>query len=120
MPGLVVAFLTVGTLATGDEPRLNQLQVIGSHNSYHIAPDGAIRELLVSRNAQRAQALDYTHRPLAEQFSKLGIRQVELDVYADPKGGLFASPAARSIVRALGKDPGDRPGLRRCPAASPA
>ena len=48
--GLVVAYLTVGTLARGGEPRLNQLQVIGSHNSYHVAPDGAIRELLVSRN----------------------------------------------------------------------
>src|ERR1035438_8159348 len=86
--GLVVAFLTVGTVAVASEPRLNQLQVIGSHNSYHLAPDGAIRQMIVSRNAQRAQALDYTHRPLAEQFSKLGIRQVELDVYADPKGGL--------------------------------
>jgi Phosphoinositide phospholipase C, Ca2+-dependent len=105
----MVAFLTVSTLATGGEPRLNQLQVIGSHNSYHVAPDGAIRELLVSRNVQRAQALDYTHRPLAEQFATSGIRQVELDVYADPKGGLFANPAARSIVRALGKDPGIDP-----------
>ena len=78
LAGLVVAFLTVGTQATGGEPRLNQLQVIGSHNSYHVAPDGAIRELLVSRNVQRAQGLDYTHRPLAEQFATLGIRQVEL------------------------------------------
>ena len=69
--GLVVAFLTMGTLAAGGEPRLNQLQVIGSHNSYHVAPDGAIRELLVSRNMQRAQALDYTHRPLAKQFATL-------------------------------------------------
>ena len=109
LPGLVVAFLTVGTFGAGGEPRLNQIQVIGSHNSYHVAPDGAIRELLVSRNVQRAQALDYTHRPLAEQFSTSGIRQVELDVYADPKGGLFASPAARSIVRARGKDPGIDP-----------
>ena len=107
--GLLVAFLTVGALARGGEPCLNQLQVIGSHNSYHVAPDGAIRELLVSRNAHAAQTLDYTHRPLAEQFAALGIRQVELDVYVDPNGGLFASPAARSIVRTLGKDPGIDP-----------
>ena len=65
--------------------------------------------MLVSRNPQRAQGLDYTHRPLAEQFSELGIRQVELDVYADPKGGLFAAPAARAMVRSLGKDPGEDP-----------
>jgi hypothetical protein len=116
--GALGMFLAVATAALGNEPRFNQIQVIGSHNSYHLAPDGAIRELIVSRNAQRAQALDYTHRPLAEQFSKLGIRQIELDVYADPKGGLFASPAARAIVRSLGKDPGedpDRGGVLRKP-----
>ena len=107
--GLFIASLCAGVCALASEPRFNQLQVIGSHNSYHIAPDGAIRELLDSRNAQRAQGLDYTHRPLAEQFSKSGIRQVELDVYADPKGGLFASPAARAIVRGLGKEPGADP-----------
>ncbi len=107
--GLVIASLGAGAVASAEEPRLNQLQVIGSHNSYHIAPAPAIHQLLVSRNPQRAQGLDYTHRPLAEQFSELGIRQVELDVYADPKGGLFAAPAARAMVRLLGKDPGEDP-----------
>jgi hypothetical protein len=105
----VIAFLTPGALALAQEPRVNQLQVIGSHNSYHVAPSPAIWDLLVSRNAQRAQGLDYTHPPLAEQFSKQGIRQVELDVYADPKGGLFAAPSARAMVRTLGRDPGEDP-----------
>ncbi len=107
--GLVIATQAAGPFIFADDPRLNQLQVIGSHNSYHIAPAPAIQQVLVSRNPQRAQALDYTHPPLAEQFSKQGIRQVELDVYADPRGGLFAAPAARAIVRALGKDPGEDP-----------
>jgi hypothetical protein len=92
--GCTILFFVVAALAAGDEPRLNQLQVIASHNSYLIAPEGAIRELLASRNAQPAQALDYTHAPSAEQFSKSSIRQVELDLYADLKGGLFARPAA--------------------------
>jgi hypothetical protein len=35
---------------------------------------------------------EYTHRPLGEQFELLGIRQIELDVYADPVGGLYAAP----------------------------
>jgi hypothetical protein len=107
--GLCIASLAAGACAFAGEPRFNQLQVIGSHNSYHIAPAAAVQQMLVSRNPQRAQALDYSHRPLAEQFRTLGIRQVELDVYADPKGGLFASPEARAIVRGLGKDPGDDP-----------
>jgi hypothetical protein len=105
----VIPFFTPGALALAQEPRVNQLQVIGSHNSYHVAPAPAIRDLLVSRNPQRAQGLDYTHPPLAEQFSKQGIRQVELDIYADPKGSLFAAPSARAIVRTLGKDPGEDP-----------
>ena len=105
----LIAFLAAGVVALADEPRFNQLQVIGSHNSYHVAPSPAIWDMLIARNPQRAQALDYTHPRLEEQFSKQGIRQVELDVYADPKGGLFAAPAARAMVRALGKDPGEDP-----------
>jgi hypothetical protein len=91
------------------EPRLNQIQVIGTHNSYHLAPDPAVRALIAAAGRQRADALDYSHRPLAEQFSQLGIRQIELDLYADPEGKLFAEPAARQILRGLGKDPGPDP-----------
>ncbi len=105
---VVMTLLHADPLACGEEPRFNQIQVIGSHNSYHVAPAPAIRDLLVSRNPQRSQLLDYTHPPLGEQFSKQGIRQVELDLYADPKGGLFASPAARAMVSAR-KRPGRRP-----------
>ena len=107
--------------APAEEPRLNQIQVIGSHNSYHIAPHKTVMELIAATGRRRAESLDYTHRPLAEQFSRQGIRQVELDVYADPKGGLFASPSARKILRGRDKDAGpdpdtngqlDKPGLK--------
>jgi hypothetical protein len=103
------------------EPRLNQIQVIGSHNSYHIAPYQGVMSVIAAAGAQRAESLDYTHPPLAEQFSQEGIRQVELDIYADPKGGLFASPSARRILMGQKKDPGpdpndhgqlDKPGLK--------
>ena len=87
------------TAALAGEPRLNQIQVIGSHNSYHIAPDPGVMSLIAAGGARRAESIDYTHPPLAEQFSQLGIRQVELDVYADPKGGLFASPSAQDLDR---------------------
>ena len=80
--------------AVAGDPRLNQIQVIGTHNSYHIAPAPTVLGLIAAGGRRNAEALDYTHRPLAEQFSQLGIRQIELDVFADPKGGLFASPSA--------------------------
>ena len=50
--------------------RLNHLQVLGTHNSYHIAPAAPILAAL----GDRAPALDYTHQPLPVQLERLGIR----------------------------------------------
>lgn len=77
--------------------RLNEIQVLGTHNSYHIAPPPALQTAL----GKRARNLDYTHRPLGEQLSQLGIRQFELDVFADPEGGRYASPAAFRMAKGL-------------------
>jgi hypothetical protein len=49
-----------------------------------------------------ADDLAYTHRPLKEQLSTLGIRQVELDLYADPEGGRFSEPAGPKLAAASG------------------
>ena len=96
------------------EVRLNQIQVIGSHNSYHIAPAEPVMALLDVVSPGARESLDYTHRPLAEQFSELGIRQIELDIFADPKGGLYASPWGEQLG---GEDPPvrDPNGLLRRP-----
>jgi hypothetical protein len=98
-----------GTCVAAGEPRLNQIQVIGSHNSYHIAPAPTVLGLIASGGRRNAESLDYTHRPLAEQFSQLGIRQIELDLYADPKGGLFSEPGLRKMLKGMGKEPGPDP-----------
>lgn len=73
-------------------PRLNEVQVIGTHNSYHIAPHPSLAAMIRRRDPSAADSLEYTHRPLAEQLDRLGIRQIELDLYADPQGGRFARP----------------------------
>lgn len=103
--------VVVGACEAADpaELRLNQIQVIGSHNSYHIAPPPAVMDLIAATSKSRAESLDYTNRPLPEQFGKLGIRQIELDIYADPKGGLFANPALREMVKKNAKDAGPDP-----------
>ncbi len=72
--------------------RLNHVQVLGTHNSYHIEPRPALLSLIASIDSAAAASMEYTHRPLDEQLGLLGIRQVELDVFADPAGGLFAVP----------------------------
>ena len=108
----MAAALFAGTsdaTAIAGELRLNQIQVIGTHNSYHIAPAPAIFDLVASAGRRRAEGLDYSHRPLREQLSQLGIREIELDVFADPKGGLYAEPNLRKMVKNRGKDPGPDP-----------
>ncbi|HUP40951.1 MAG TPA: phosphatidylinositol-specific phospholipase C1-like protein [Vicinamibacterales bacterium] len=82
---------------TGDCVRLNEIQVLGTHNSYHIAPDQKILAVL----GGSARNIEYTHRPLVEQLSRHGIRKFELDVFADPKGGRYAKPWALQNIDGL-------------------
>ncbi|WP_407352508.1 Ca2+-dependent phosphoinositide-specific phospholipase C [Luteimonas sp. R10] len=68
--------------------RLNDLQVIGTHNSYKLP---AWPHLLAShreRDPQGADGIDYGHLPLREQLER-GVRALELDVYYDPEGGRY-------------------------------
>jgi hypothetical protein len=105
-----IMVLSCGMLATaGEEVRLNQIQVIGTHNSYHLAPHPNVAGLIGARGRAVAEALNYSHRPLADQFSNLGIRQIELDLFADPEGGHYAEPTARKILRGLRREPGPDP-----------
>jgi hypothetical protein len=57
----------------------------------------------------------YTHKPLVEQFSHLGVRQIELDVFADPEGGLFANRQGQRFIgqpEASGIPALDEPGFK--------
>jgi hypothetical protein len=84
-----------------DTLRLNQMQVLGSHNSYHIEPQGRLGRALPIEEWQ------YTHIPLDQQFATQGIRQIEIDVFADPEGGLYAHPLGAQRAG----DPFDVPAL---------
>ena len=77
--------------------RLNQIQVIGSHNSYHAGFAPSEAKLMQQRNPRAFDALDYSHPPLDQQLSA-GIRQIELDIYADAHGGRFAHPAITTMT----------------------
>jgi hypothetical protein len=80
---------------------INQLQSIGSHNSYKVAIPDAEMAIIKERNEKAAISLDYSHRPLAEQLDK-GARQIELDPSDDPQGGLFSTPLVRKILAERG------------------
>ena len=79
------------------ELRLNHLQVLGSHNSYHLVAQPPLLAAIADFAQVLADSLEYSHAPLPVQFAEQGIRQIELDVFADPDGGLYASPAGLEI-----------------------
>ena len=70
---------------------MNDLQAIGSHNSYKLAIPKPELDLIRAYREQSAITLDYTHLPLTEQLD-LGLRQIELDILYDPEGGRYAEP----------------------------
>jgi len=84
--------------------RLNQIQVIGTHNSYHLKAHASLRSLLAKRDPEEAKNLDYEHPPLTQQLDH-GIRQLELDCFADPDGGRFANPLGVKWARQAGLPP---------------
>lgn len=86
--------------------RMNEIQVIGSHNSYHLEPSPEQLEAIAEVDAEGADSLEYSHAPLTEQLEEQQVRQFELDVYADAEGGLYAEPAG---AEAAGLDPATRP-----------
>jgi hypothetical protein len=97
-----------------DTLRLNDIQVLGSHNSYHVQADPAIFAALQGFAPDVASTLEYSHPPLDEQFDAEGIRQIELDVWPDPDGGRYAHPKGPEIVNeAFTPDPAMlEPGLK--------
>jgi hypothetical protein len=80
------------------EVRLNQLQSLGSHNSYKLRPAPEVLAGVGAVDATLAEEIDYEHRPLTEQLVEHGIRQLEIDVHADPDGGRFADRPALEVV----------------------
>lgn len=90
---------TTTTAAPEDEVRLNEIQVLGSHNSYHLRPEPDVRAGIAAvAGEEMALELDYEHLPLTEQLDEHGIRQFEIDVYADPEGGRFADRPALAVL----------------------
>ncbi len=82
---------------TGDSTPFNQFQWLATHNSYHIAPPERMREIIDTFSTGDGAALDYTFRPLSEQLD-MGVRGLELDLYNDPQGGLYAHPFVISFT----------------------
>ncbi len=89
---------TTTTTAPVAELAINHVQVVGSHNSYHLKPDPALFDALAALAPALAESIEYSHRPLTEQLETFGIRQLEIDLHADPDGSMFSIGAADALV----------------------
>src|SRR4028118_738112 len=86
-----LASLTAAETKADDHPRINQIQVLGTHNSYKQAIDPSLLQILRSTRGERMQTLEYSHRTVPEQLDA-GLRSLEIDVLHDPEGGRYAQP----------------------------
>lgn len=70
---------------------MNDIQSLGSHNSYKLAIPEAELAMIREVNPRSALTLDYSHIGIREQLER-GLRQIELDIVYDPEGGRYADP----------------------------
>lgn len=105
---------------TLDTFRINQVQCIGSHNSYRIKTDEDIFNLVTSVLAPflpddlNPKEWDYTHIPITQQLD-LGLRSFELDLYYDPTGGRYYNRFGNVLVgknKASGIPALNQPGMK--------
>ncbi len=104
---LILGILFISAISCKEkqpEIKLNDIQVIGSHNSYKIAIEEPLWKHLYSIDSNKALSLQYDHISIEEQL-KLGLRNLELDVFHDPQGGHFLNPKGLEIVKEMGEQP---------------
>ena len=72
--------------------KLNQMQNLGTHNSFHTRPaEGQMVEIIREKFSYFVGQAKYRHAPLTRQLNALGVRHFEFDVFADPEGGRFST-----------------------------
>ncbi|WP_326981628.1 phosphatidylinositol-specific phospholipase C1-like protein [Chryseobacterium sp. MYb264] len=79
--------------------KINEIQVIGSHNSYKKAILPEVYSYLEKKDTLHLlPRIQYEHIPIPQQLD-LGLRNLEIDVYADSKGGKYAHPKILDLVK---------------------
>ncbi|MGG7550686.1 phosphatidylinositol-specific phospholipase C domain-containing protein [Chryseobacterium arthrosphaerae] len=124
------AFCMTALLQAQDQcrnPKINQLQIVGTHNSYAQPADPKVLELvspiikgmmqkydsMMSEEQKEKfkeyhpngmdmkEGLNYNHPDFAEQLDA-NLRGLEIDVYYDPDGKRFSNPASYRILKGKG------------------
>jgi len=103
MKQILLTLLFAGAIqlsqAQNDNLKINQIQVIGSHNSYRQNIEPELYNFIQAKDTLRSlKGLQYTHISITEQLNK-GLRNLEIDIFADAKGGKYAHPKGLDIVK---------------------
>jgi calcium-dependent phosphoinositide phospholipase C len=98
-----IALVLAGAAASAfgqsaNDARMNQIEVLGSHNSYHVGIDPELFTFLRQKYGERMDGLYYSHLTIERQLD-LGLRSLEIDVVYDPDGGRYAHPAGLDIEK---------------------
>jgi hypothetical protein len=80
--------------------RLDQLQVVGTAESYKQRPAPALLNLIRMGGKKGVEALDYGQAPLAAQLDG-DVRALQFDIAYDPQGGAYKNPAGASMAMEL-------------------
>ena len=87
--GLTLILIAIPLLCTSNEQlKMNEIQFIGSHNSYKQKMPSLYFWLLRLIDGEGAKALEYWHPPIADQLEH-GLRKLELDFFYDAVSGEF-------------------------------
>ncbi len=114
---LTILFMAVGCQKQNKilNSSLNEIQIIGSHNSYKIAIEPELWQLIFEQDSSLALSLQYEHLTMTQQLD-LGLRNLEIDIFHDPQGGRFINPLGLALnEKARSFDSNDdlaRPGLK--------
>lgn len=85
--------------AQNKDLKINQIQVIGSHNSYRQTIESNLYNTIQAKAPNRSlKGLEYDHISITEQL-KMGLRNLEIDIYVDTKGGKYAHPKGLDIAK---------------------
>jgi Phosphoinositide phospholipase C, Ca2+-dependent len=87
-----MALSSATAFAQDDNQPINKIQVIGSHNSYRKAIEPQLYDAIQALDTTRKLGgLQYDHIAITKQLD-MGLRNLEIDIYADTKGGRYAHP----------------------------
>lgn len=94
---------TIAPLPTTDieNLKMNELQAIGSHNSYRLRTYQPLLDYLIplgSIQGNDPMELDYTHESLTTQFDSFNVRSIEIDLYNDPNGGAYYDRQGNTLI----------------------